>query len=222
MTANRVLILSDSLTLPRSAPDSLLLEETWSFQLRCLMEDYEFFQVTQGGATSTDLINLSHCWLHSRQSPSWLIIQAGIVDCAPRAFTDSDFFLQRFLARFTRFFPRAGKKVFEGLRRRRKISYVSSESFRENVRFFRGLAELHGCSLIWIPVLGSSFYEDILSGVTQKISEANSILYDELNDCVLRVQLSDSDFMSDGHHLKPAGHAVLLKEIFARMREESN
>lgn len=220
MGAKRVLIFSDSLTLPRSTPDSLLLEETWPFQLRRLMKGCDFIQVTQGGATSSDLINLSHCWLHSSQSPGWLIVQAGIVDCAPRAFTGREVFLQRFLARFTRFFPNTGKIIFEALRHRRKISYVSSDSFRENVRFFRGLAEVHGCSLIWIPVLGSSFYENILPGVTQKISEANQILYDELNDFVLRVQLSDSDFMSDGHHLKPAGHAVLLKEIFARMRGE--
>lgn len=220
--ADRVLIFSDSLTLPRATPESLLLDETWPFLLRHMLNVYEFVQVTQGGATTTDLINLSKCWLHSSRSPSWLIVQAGIVDCAPRAFTKRELLLRRVLARVTRFFPRVGKAIFEELRRRRKISYVSTQSFRDNIRIFRGLAELHGYSLLWVPVLGASFYEGILPGVSEKIYEANQILCEELDGRVLNVQLLDGHFMSDGHHLKPAGHAILLKEISARLCEESN
>ncbi|WP_374322060.1 hypothetical protein [Aquipseudomonas alcaligenes] len=213
MVLSRVLILSDSLNLPRATPDSLLLEETWPYRLRYAFEGFEFWQVTQGGVTTTDLLNISRCWLHSSHSPSWMIVQVGIVDWAPRAFKDDEVFSQRLLAKFTRLFPSAGKAIFEALRRRRQITYVDDACFRANVRAFRELAELHECSLIWVPVLGAGFYENILPGVSRKIREANQILDEELGGCVLDVRLPDNHFMSDGHHLKPEGHAMLLEKI---------
>lgn len=218
--SRRFLILSDSLALARSSPESLVLEETWPFLLRAFFDGDVFFQCSWGGATSADLLSQSEYWLLSRQSPRFLIVQVGIVDCAPRAFARNEIFFQRALAAFTRLFPRVGRWFFLALRRYRKISYVSNHSFRDNVRALNKLAQMHGCSLIWLPVLGAGFYEGILPGVSQKIAQANQILREELADSVLDVHLSDDSFMSDGHHLRPEGHRLLAKKIWNRIQEE--
>ncbi|PAV49230.1 hypothetical protein CK486_00155 [Pseudomonas sp. HAR-UPW-AIA-41] len=215
----KIVILSDSLALARVIPESLLLEESWAYRLRELA-DAEWVQFSMGGATSSDLLAQAEYWLHSARSADWLIIQAGIVDWAPRAFSRKEVIPQKALALFTRLFPRLGREVFERLRRWRGISYVDSHRFRENVQAFRRLAKNQGTCLLWIPVLGASSYENTLPGITEKIAQANGILREELGSALMQVNFDDALFMSDGHHLRAPGHEHLAQQIFKHINEE--
>jgi lysophospholipase L1-like esterase len=214
----KILILSDSLALARVTPESLLLEESWAYRLREHV-DAEWVQFSMGGATSSDLLAQLEYWLHSARGADWLIIQAGIVDWAPRAFSRSEVIQQKALALFTRLFPRLGREIFERLRRWRKISYVDSQRFRQNVKAFRQQAENQEARLLWIPVLGSSSYENILPGITEKIAQANSILREELGSALMKIEFADELFMSDGHHLRANGHEYLAQQIFEHIKE---
>lgn len=214
----KILILSDSLALARETPESLLLEESWAYRLRELM-DADWLQFSLGGATSSDLLAQAGYWLHSARSVDWLIIQVGIVDWAPRAFSRKEIIQQKALALFTRLFPRLGKKIFERLRRWRRISYVDPYRFRENVQAFLRIAQEQGAQLLWIPVVGANSYEDILPGVSKKIAEANKILREELGSCLMDIKLTDELFMCDGHHLRSSGHELLARNIFEHVNQ---
>lgn len=212
--------MSDSLALARREPESLRVEQTWSALVHRGLECAQWLQCSWGGATTSDLLAQSDYWLHSSHTVDCMIVQAGIVDCAPRAFTRREAVFQQALAAFTRFFPRAGRQLFEALRRRRQVSYVDASRFRQNVRAFRDIAKHQGARLIWIPVMGAGFYDDILPGVLKKIVQTNQILLEELGGGLLDVRLGDEYFMNDGHHLTPGGHRILADKILARLNKE--
>lgn len=212
--------MSDSLALARREPECLWVEQTWSALLHSSLGTAQWLQCSWGGATTSDLLAQSDYWLHSSRSVGCIIVQAGIVDCAPRAFTRREALFQQALSLFTRFFPQLGRQIFEALRRRRQVSYVDASRFRQNVRAFRDIAKQHGARLIWIPVMGAGFYDDILPGVLEKIVQTNQILREELEDALLDVRLGDECFMSDGHHFTPAGHQILAEKILTRLNEE--
>ncbi|WAC44797.1 SGNH/GDSL hydrolase family protein [Pseudomonas sp. SL4(2022)] len=214
----KILILSDSLALARVTPESLLLEESWAYRLRELA-DAEWVQCSIGGATSSDLLAQAEYWLHSARSADWLIIQAGIVDWAPRAFSRNEVIPQKALALFTRLFPWLGREIFERLRRWRRISYVEPQRFRQNVQAFRRQTQNQGTRLLWIPVMGSSSYEKILPGITEKIAQANGILREELGSALMQIKFADELFMSDGHHFRATGHEHLAQQIFKHISE---
>lgn len=217
---SRILLLSDSLALARQSPESLYLEEAWPMLLREDMANVEWLQFSMGGATSSDLLAQSEYWMHARQDINWLIVQAGIVDCAPRAFSRNELLQQKTLALFTRLFPRSGRRLFEWIRRRRNVSYIGPERFRQNVQAFRDLADQRGVRLLWLPVLGAGFYEGILPGVTKKIAQTNEILQQELGCALVDIRLSDEFFMVDGHHLRADAHRHLAQVILKHINEE--
>ncbi|QXH48308.1 hypothetical protein KSS93_10465 [Pseudomonas xanthosomatis] len=212
--------MSDSLALARQTPESLQLEDAWPMLLREQVADAEWLQFSMGGATSSDLLAQSEYWLHARQDVSWLIVQAGIVDCAPRAFSRNELVQQKALALFTRVFPRSGRRLFEWLRRRRNVSYIGPERFRQNVQAFRELANRRGIRLLWLPVLGAEFYEGILPGVTEKIAQTNEILQQELGGALVDTRLPEAWYMADGHHLRLEAHRHLAHVILKHINEE--
>jgi len=210
----KIVVLTDSLGLARKAPQSVLLEETWPYLLKSALGTSEWYQFSMGGATSTDLLEQGQYWLHGQRPVDWLIVQAGIVDCAPRAFTKRERVLQQIFSLLTRPFPRFRKFAFEQIRRSRQVSYVDAKSFRDNVKQLKNLAAEQQARLFWIPVLGANFYSEILPGVDKKISMTNEILQAELGDSFIGVQLGAGCFMSDGHHLVVEGHRILADRIF--------
>ena len=56
----RILIISDSLALPRSKPEEVLYEDTYPFMLR---RDYEVFQISFGGGIIKEIVHQAHYYL---------------------------------------------------------------------------------------------------------------------------------------------------------------
>ena len=56
----RILIISDSLALPRSNPEETLYEETYPYLLK---KDYEVMQLSYGGGTIGEIVHQAHYYI---------------------------------------------------------------------------------------------------------------------------------------------------------------
>lgn len=83
------MILTDSLSLPRVFPEKCKFEDTYPYLLRRM--GLHVHQVSIGGATSDTLVSQLH--YHLPFNPKIIILQVGIVDCAPRFARKSEVFL---------------------------------------------------------------------------------------------------------------------------------
>ena len=78
----RILILSDSLALPRNKPETTVVEDTYPYLLK---NHFEVYQCSIGGGMVEDLLKQS--FYFSQFQPDIVILLSGIVDCAPIAYS---------------------------------------------------------------------------------------------------------------------------------------
>lgn len=85
----RILVITDSLGLPRDYPERCIYSDTWPALLK--KDGHIIHQISIGGATVSELADqlLSY---HLSFCPDVVLFQSGIVDCAPRAFTRNELF----------------------------------------------------------------------------------------------------------------------------------
>lgn len=212
----RILVLTDSLGLPRGSPSSLEPEQTWIGHFKKHFIDSEIVQLSVGGFTTSDLLEQLTYYKH--YNPDVVLVQIGIVDCAPRAIRKDEYFLKRLLQLITKILPTIGKKVYGFIRKHRNESYVSLSVFERNVTFV--LCQL-SCPVFWVSITGACFYENILPGVSKKIILYNAVLKKVMKekyiDCL---GIDDSCFMGDGHHLNTQGHKMLWQIIHRKIKNE--
>lgn len=207
----KVLIITDSLGFPRSAPELLLYEETYIALLRNKFTEYDIIHQGRGGATIKELFNHSS-YYHETLNPDIVIIQSGIVDCAPRALTLTEQhvisrlpFLSEILISFV-------KKNSNFLRKFRNIKYTPVEVYQEYIRKFNLLFH----NTYWIGILpASDDYEKQLHNIRESIFKYNDVLHKEnaINKYLSLVNYTEYDIMSDFHHLNKSGHTKLFKDI---------
>lgn len=210
MSRPRVFIVSDSLGLPRQTPEHVAIDATWPQLLRDELPGACVYQLSLGGATTDDLVpQLSYLL---GQEPSLVVVQAGIVDCAPRAFRQSELALLQ-ATRVGRFMlARLERSAFKYLRRVRNVSYVSQRRFHHNINQVLGQFD---CPVIWISIVGGSDYDRIVPNVSARIRSYNALLEQRLGADFLDLSadIEDRHLMSDGHHLNEAGHRVLMRRL---------
>lgn len=208
-----VVILSDSLGLPRSAPERVEVEHTWPQLLRTALPYATVHQVSLGGATTSELLaQLSYV---DGSRIDLLIVQAGIVDCAPRAFSKRELdLLQSF---------KLGRLVLAALkgrgtrllRRIRRISYVQPTVFAANVLSLKNAVR---CNILWLEIVGSSNYDSLVPGITKSIRLFNRIIAERLGDSYVPLsRLRDQELMEDGHHLNEIGHRKVFETLTERI-----
>src|SRR5437016_6302257 len=85
---HRILILTDSGANPRSFPAAMAvqLEETYPYLLRARFRESTFYQLTFGNVTTEDLVSQATAYL-THWRPQFIVVQSGLVDCRPEAFT---------------------------------------------------------------------------------------------------------------------------------------
>ena len=106
----KVLILTDSLGLPRTSPENLAYEDTWCYSLK---DKYDVLQISIGGGVIGEIYK--QCQYYKGFKPDIVIIQMGIVDCAPRILGKTENLLlnsnpvtRKILSKIL---PRYGKKI---------------------------------------------------------------------------------------------------------------
>ena len=72
----RILLLTDSLAMPREEPELTLYEDTYPYLLR---KKYEVFQFSKGGGLMKEFVEQT--FYYNQYRPDVVILQIGIVDC---------------------------------------------------------------------------------------------------------------------------------------------
>lgn len=206
----KILILSDSVALPRNEPEVCVYEDTWPYLLR--QNEYVIHQVSIGGATSADL--LSQINYHIPFNPDIIILHVGVVDCAPRFMTKIELGIMKRI-------PIVGKKMIglmnnNRVRQARKITYVPISQFNKNIR---AILSYFKDKLVFVVgiVPAPAPYERLLPGITENINNYNDVLRTYPNFVSLDHMDRDA-LMSDYHHVNALGH----KYIFETLSQELN
>lgn len=208
----KILVLTDSLGLPRDVPEFCSYESTWPVYLKSKPKA-EVHQVSIGGGTSADILRqLSY---HQLYNPDIVIIQVGIVDCAPR-------FMTKFELTVVRKIPLLGTYLIKVMNRKlvrkiRNITYVKPAIFKENLEKIKNFLPKSKFIIIGI-IPANNDYEKILPGIGLKIDQYNEILSHIGGDFITLKDLPADSIMSDHIHLKEKGH----KYIFDILKEKIN
>lgn len=206
-TTPTVLILTDSLAFPRTEPEVVSYEQTWVALLKRYFPQIDFVHCGRGGATIDDLFKHS-TYYHGTIQPALVLVQAGIVDCAPRALSVIE---QQVLQRL----PVVGPLVLAlvhgnaaRLRRWRGINYTSLASYEAWIQAYERLfANVH-----WIGILpADAEYESRVQGIGAAIDRYNAVLL--RRNYISTTDFKSSDIMSDHHHLNVAGHHRLAARL---------
>ncbi len=201
----RVLILTDSLSLPRKLEQGFVdWDEVYFSRLKKRFPDVDFILVGMGGATITQIFLAMNYYVYTK--PDLIILQAGIVDCAPRALGQfeqqiiSKLRLFRLVSPFTKF-----------LRKFRGISYTSPPAFEETLLKLKNTFPQK--PFISIGILpGSDGYEALVPGISGKIKLYNNILKKNTEF------IDNQDFPVDAihhdfYHLNKFGHELIFNKL---------
>lgn len=210
----KIQIFSDSLALPRETPEKVFYEDTYPAKLSA---NHVIAQYSKGGGTIKDL--LDQTFYYKMFCPDVVIIQSGIVDCAPRPFT---LFEEHFFK--LNFFTKACKAVLKRLtknwlRNVRKVAWTSPKLFRLYCTEF--IKTYPDIPVLAIGILPScSEYERLAKGITKRIQQYNSILKETFGDNFIDTSdMPEAGIMSDHHHLTVIGHQFVYDKIIQRLSE---
>lgn len=212
--AKRVLILSDSLALPRHIPENVAYEDTWVELLRSQHEDFLIHQLSIGGATIDRL--WGQYFYYKNFLPDICIIQCGIVDCSPRAFTQ----FEQYVINSNRVTRKLGNiiipKIKGFLRKNRYIQLTPEAKFRSMLELFE--AEKMTTLVVGI-IPAPDEYNKKVPGISENITCYNNILSDVFGNSYIDTNDVKPDcLMSDFHHLNRKGHAAIFERIESKIK----
>lgn len=209
----KILAITDSLGLPRSTPEYLPVEKTW---LNLLSEFHEVVCFSYGGATIDQFFSqIEYLKLYK---PDCVLIQSGIVDCAPRALTKTEnivinhFKLTRFL--FSKFVSENDLFV---LRNVRDKTYTPLSKFEYYINQF---ISIFGEKLYWIGILPTlPGYEKKVPGIIENVRIYNELIETKLGERFISTRdFNELDIMTDFIHLSVHGNSRLLKLILNKIQ----
>lgn len=212
----RILFLTDSLSLSRDNPEVVKYEDTYVYLLKSNYPEYDIIQCGYGGATINIL--LEQASYLKMMKPDIIILQSGIVDCAPRSITkfESDIItripiLSKHIFQFIR-------KYSPKIRKIRSITYSSKNNFKKSILELKKIFP-HSDFYCFGILLANSNYEVKVPGITLNIKMYNQILKSIFNEKYIDTSnINTKCIMSDNIHLNKEGHKIifsLLKNIFS-------
>jgi hypothetical protein len=212
----KVLIIGDSLCLPRLKPEAVDIFETWPYLLK-KNNEFEIILLGVGGATIKKLYELS--WYYEGCKPDFVIVQSGIVDCAPRALK----FLENDIINSSYFLSAIFKFLvpINLLRKYRKITYTNLTEYIKYIRLF--INRFSNSQIIFIEILSPrEEYELLVPGISINIRKYNIALQSEtLGDRTTFLRTCDLPvvgIMDDHHHLNSIGHSWLNEKLIKSLK----
>jgi lysophospholipase L1-like esterase len=202
----KILILTDSLSLAREHEGKIIsYEETYPYLLKKQFPHIDFSFTCIGGATIEILYSQLDYYKYFR--PDLVILQCGIVDCAPRAFSP---FERKIINKLG--LVKLLKKTIYLLRKHRGYKYTSLKDFKKYSKKFKTLLEPNS-NIYSIGILpASSSYEAKVPGIQKSIKKYNEILSNNF----LFISTNDfpeDGFLSDFFHLNSKGHKIILGKL---------
>lgn len=222
-----LLVQGDSLTLPH---DSVPYPHTWPGLLQRDLDEFYVVNVGQSEKTTADLsggLNVHQKRELEYYEPEIVVVQVGIVDCAPRYFrrwekqlldlipvhtvSDGLFFLAKYLRS-----------------RSESRSYVDKPTFRSNLESYCSRAEKADVDrIVLVNILqpGTTYteknprieesitsYNAIIEDVADQFSNAET-LRPLADDPTVEKAMIEANTLSDGYHLNREGHRHLFKRL---------
>jgi lysophospholipase L1-like esterase len=208
----KVLVLTDSLALPRERPEYCNFESTWP---QLVSKHFKLHQISIGGGTISDLCRQLE--YHKLFDPDIIIIQSGIVDCAPRT-------LSLFELDVIQKIPFLGKRLLRLIqsrsslvRKHRNIVYTKHNAFNDSIRkikLYFPNKKIYGISIL----LPNRNYESKVPGITSKVNLYNTILQNSFKDDFIDIKsLPSMGVMSDYIHLNAIGHEYIYNLLKKRI-----
>ncbi|MCC2636664.1 MAG: hypothetical protein K0Q68_383 [Moraxellaceae bacterium] len=213
----KILILTDSLGVPRTRPELLADDVCWVYRLVDEGSDrFRFRLSTVPGLDSRQLLAMSRLY-HAAIVPDVIVLQVGIVDAYPRALKRIELSLLARLPGFlSRFVHALVKRFYASLVRLRNIHYVEPEEFRRNLLEFRSL--FPDTRILVLPVApATAEYRRRNPLVAQSIADYNLILGEVfgegfLGDCFAG-EPPEAVVTSDNHHLSELGNERVFEVV---------
>jgi hypothetical protein len=212
----KILIIGDSLCLPRNKPEIVKLSDTWPYLLKN-NNQFEIIQLSIGGGTIKNLYEQSV--YYEGYDPDVVIIQSGIVDCAPRALS----WLEKELINSNRILSYLFSHLMpiNLMRKYRKLTYTKQNDYKKFIKEFT--IRFSNCKIIFIGIIpASNEYEAFLPNVSQNIKCFNEIIKKQINaqkDIFLNTaNIPMSGIMSDYHHLNTIGHNWLSEQVLSLIK----
>lgn len=218
----KFLILADSAANPRSFPVSEItqLEETYPYLLRSEFKDATFYQLCFGNITTEQLVDQAAGYL-SHWEPDIIIVQSGMADCRPEAFTE---FAKAVISKLTwRFFGRIKKYVYHpALIKRRQVYRVPKRSFRKTLKKFKLI--FAQSKIYWLDICAADDYESARPGVEKRMEAYNKIIKEIYGEDFVPIQkkiLEVDGFNNvDNTHLNKRGHKAVADILLERINSQ--
>ncbi len=214
MNKIKILVFSDSLGLPRNVPQTVNWDETW---VQLLSSNYDVQYCSIGGATVSDLFRQTA--YYKMFNPDLVIVQSGIVDCAPRALTE---FEKTILEKnsllntiFKKYFTKERQIKY---RNRRKITLTSISDFKNIILEFKKCFEK---KIVWVEILPvSNAYEKMVPGITRNATFYNNLIEEVFEENTVKLDnLKPDCLMSDHHHPNKEGHLHIFNEVNNKIKK---
>lgn len=213
----KVLILTDSLGVPRTRPDRLTDDACWVYRLvDDSSRDFRFRLSTVPGLDSRQLLAMARLY-HAAIAPDVIVLQVGIVDAYPRALKRMELSLLSRLPGFlSRAFHALVRRFYAPLVRLRNIRYVEPAEFRRNLLDLRSL--FPETRFLVMPVApATADYRRRNPLVEQSIADYNVILGEVfgegfLADCFAG-EPPEAVVTSDNHHLSERGNERVFEVV---------
>lgn len=225
--SDTLLIQGDSLPLPRQ---TVPYDETWPGRLRRESAFTHVVNRSQSGKTTDDLhaekVRFPNRKLEA-YDPEVVVLQIGIVDCAPRLLskTEKDLITAFPFQRIAR----VGSHLLKRARgRSRERTYVSEPDFETNLRDFLRRTEAVGVEdvvVIKILTAGEKYtaknpnvqsairaYNEVVDAVVSDFPEAQTMrpLADSETE---EAEIVDTHTLDDGYHLDSSGHRRIYDRL---------
>lgn len=217
----RVLIIADSMAIPR---DEVPYEGTWVHMVRQAYPEYEFIDRVGRGSTSMRLVVEGGGGkdLLEYYTPDMVILQIGMVECAPRLFKKGGFehfFLNKILPvsqrpKYVRFIKR--KRI-----RNPKITDVRPEQFRKNItNYFERAAAMATRVAVILIARPTSLFVEKSPHIQENIDLYNGI-YREVAALFSNVEVIDpfgaevdiNEISVDEIHVYPEGARLIADSL---------
>lgn len=213
----KVLVLTDSLGLPRISPALINDDQCWTYRLADYASGrFKFRVFSMPGMDSNQLLSLVLNY-YSAIKPDIVVLQVGIVDCYPRAIKKTELsVLLRMPGVVNRFVHRLVKRFYTRLVVSRGIRYVSPTSFQANLRALSSAFD--GAKILVVPIAPpSAAYQARNPRIAPSVDEYNQLLERHFSAGYLGAcypaNAAEEIFLSDNHHLNEIGNGLVFDAV---------
>ena len=219
----RVVLIGDSLGMPR---EGLKREETYPYLIKSELTDFDIVSIharaNDSGRQSTkqslrESIDLLQ--------PDVIVIQLGIVDCAPRLFTRMETHFVRYLLGVRTFIRKFMSKRRHFFTKLLPKTYVKKADFEKNILKIVERGREYDASVLVVNIANTSERNKERSyGFEKNILAYNNILQEIVNDNKLTLidmySMNCKEIMlEDGIHYNQYGSQVLAGKIVSYLQK---